>query len=423
VNARACLLCAAVVVASLGSARAAAHDVHGEVLLLDVGEHSVQAELQVPVALLALARHQSVRELSDDLEALRAYLRTHIHASARDGRAFTVELDTPSLQAHGEDMVLLAHLQLQPPTGATARWFELRDDVVLARVVTDNVYVFLRRDLRAAAFGDAPQWLGSLHYQRRSLVIDRTHGSAWSGFAAAVSLGLRHIAEGTDHLLFLCMLLLPAPLMAAARGWGVHATLRHSVRETIKLVTAFTLGHSLTLLLGAAGLARLPSAPLEILVAASILVSAVHALHPIFPGREALVAGAFGLVHGLAFASALTGFGFDGASLALSVFGFNLGVEAMQLAVVLLTMPSLLVLARSASYRWLRVAAASFGAFAACGWIAERAWGVSTPIPAWVDMTAARAPWLAALLALAAVTMLVAPRLRALGHPQRIATQ
>src|SRR6201999_1656522 len=100
-------------------------------------------------------------------------------------------------------------------------------------------------------------------------------------------------------------LLLPAPLVALAGRWRGRATMRRSLVHILGIVTAFTLGHSLTLALSGFGLVRLPSRPVEVLIAISILVSAIHAMRPLFPGREALIAASFGLVHGLAFASAL----------------------------------------------------------------------------------------------------------------------
>lgn len=91
------------------------------------------------------------------------------------------------------------------------------------------------------------------------------------------ALGARHIAEGTDHLLFLLALLLPAPLVAVGMRWGGYAGGGVALRRITKVVTALTLGHSVTLVVGALGLVRLPSALVESAIALSILVSAAHA--------------------------------------------------------------------------------------------------------------------------------------------------
>jgi len=200
-------------------------------------------------------------------------------------------------------------------------------------------------------------------------------GFTWSGFAGAFRLGVHHIAEGTDHLLFLLTLLLPAPLLALAGRWNGRAAVRRSLTQILRIVTAFTLGHSLTLALSGLGLVHLPSRPVEVLIAVSILVSAIHAMRPVFPGREAIIASSFGLIHGLAFASALNELGVTGWYRLISVFGFNLGIEAMQLAVVTVTLPALLLLSRTRFYSAFRIAGAAFACVASCAWIVERVLG------------------------------------------------
>jgi hypothetical protein len=206
------------------------------------------------------------------------------------------------------------------------------------------------------------------------------HGFTWSGFSGAFHLGVHHIAEGTDHLLFLLTLLLPAPLLALGGRWNGRATVSHSLTKILRIVTAFTLGHSLTLALAGFGLVRLPSRPVEVLIAVSILVSAIHAMRPLFPGRESIIAASFGLIHGLAFASALDELGVTGWYRLISVFGFNLGIEAMQLTVVTVTLPALLLLSRTRFYSAFRITGAGFACLASCAWIVERVLVQSNPI-------------------------------------------
>lgn len=195
---------------------------------------------------------------------------------------------------------------------------------------------------------------------------------SFSGFGAAFRLGMRHIAQGTDHVLFLLTLLLPAPLLALRGSWSGRATVGHSVRRILEIVTAFTFGHSLTLALSGFGLVHLPSRPVEALIAISILVSAIHAIRPLFPGREVVIAASFGLVHGLAFASALNELGVTGWYRSVSLLGFNLGIEVMQLGMVVITLPALLLLSRTAYYAVVRTAGAVIAAIASSGWIIEQ---------------------------------------------------
>ena len=215
------------------------------------------------------------------------------------------------------------------------------------------------------------------------------------GFAGMYSLGIRHIADGTDHLLFLLALLLPAPLLAVGSHWAGCAGVRQSLLQIVKVVTAFTVGHSLTLALAAWGFVHVPSRPIEVLIAVSILVSAVHALRPLFPGREAGIAAFFGLIHGLAFAATLDELGLGRWERVASIFGFNLGIETMQLIVVAASLPSLILLSRTRAYSMLRIGGGLFAVFASLGWIAERLLHVHTPVDTLVNSVAQHALWIA----------------------------
>jgi hypothetical protein len=220
----------------------------------------------------------------------------------------------------------------------------------------------------------------------------------FGGIGNMFRLGMRHIAEGTDHLLFLLVLLIPSPLVSAGSRWAGSAGLRRSFTHILRVVTAFTLGHSMTLALAAFGLVVLPSRPVEVLIAVSIFVSAVHAIRPLFPGREPAIAAFFGLVHGLAFAATLGQLGLQRWARLANVFAFNVGIEAMQLAVVAAILPSLLLLSSTRAYSWFRIGGASFAAIASAGWIAERLLNVGGPVDFMVDAVAQRAVWLAAAL-------------------------
>lgn len=280
------------------------------------------------------------------------------------------------------------------------------------QVVTHVVLVSVRRDWEAGRVAAAaPTEVGVIRLDVVNNVIPPLEvnqgvatGGWWAGFQGMVGLGMRHIAEGTDHLLFLLVLLLPAPLLLTkARRWGRFGGVRYSVGRLLWIVTAFTLGHSLTLLLGALGWVRLPGQPVEVLIAVSILVSAVHAWRPLFPGREAYVAAGFGLVHGLAFAGTLAGLHLSAGPLALSIFGFNLGIELMQLLVIALTVPWLLLLSQTPAYPAVRVVGAGCAAVAALAWVMERTVLQTTPFSAGITRLTTLAPWLLAALAAGAL--------------------
>ena len=138
--------------------------------------------------------------------------------------------------------------------------------------------------------------------------------SRWRGvrprsFLSYAREGVAHIAVGFDHLLFLVSLLLPAVLRA--RGGALGARRRASARalDVARIVTAFTVAHSLTLSLAALGLVRLPSRFVESAIALSVVLAALNNLWPLVDGRRWVVAFGFGLLHGFGFASVLADLG------------------------------------------------------------------------------------------------------------------
>jgi hypothetical protein len=179
---------------------------------------------------------------------------------------------------------------------------------------------------------------------------------------------------------------------------GQAADARQSLFEVVGIVTAFTVGHSLTLALAAMNFVHVPSRPVEVLIAVSILVSATHALRPIFPGREEWIAAFFGLIHGLAFAATLDRLGLAGWHRLAGIVAFNLGIETMQLLAIAAVLPSLLLISRTAFYSIHRIAAALAGGAASVAWICERLFDLQTPVDAMVNAVVQRALWFASVL-------------------------
>jgi hydrogenase/urease accessory protein HupE len=144
---------------------------------------------------------------------------------------------------------------------------------------------------------------------------------------AFVRLGVGHILTGWDHLLFLAALLLG--------GGGAVALL--------KIVTAFTIAHSVSLAAAVLGVVHVADRVVESVIAASIAWVAIeNVVRRAPPVRRWLTSFVFGLVHGLGFASALTPLALPTWSLAGALVGFNVGVEAGQAAVIALALPAFL---------------------------------------------------------------------------------
>jgi len=310
----------------------------------------------------ALGTSLTVRAGGADLEPVRSSI------GSKDGHT-TLELafELPVASSFDVSVPLLAslprghkqHVEIRDASGAL-----LVSSILSARA--DSVHVPLR-----GVAAVSPGRSATLAATARNTVAAEpaAHQSA-SWFA----LGIGHILEGYDHLLFVFALLLGAA----------------SVRASVRLITAFTVGHSLSLALAATGMVRVPGAIVEPVIAASIVVVALLALADLrarrngteqqTPRREvAAVTFGFGLVHGLGFASVLAEAGIGAESparLASSLLAFNLGVEAGQLAFAIPVLAMLAALRHLPAFRRHGLALCSTGV-AACGafWFVQRVTG------------------------------------------------
>jgi hypothetical protein len=182
--------------------------------------------------------------------------------------------------------------------------------------------------------------------------------------AGYVRLGVDHLLGGLDHLLFILGLMLVVP----------------GLRARALTLSAFTAGHSLTLALAVLGIVHVPPAPVEVLIAITLVIVALQALEPPARGRHTWrLAAAFGLVHGLGFAGVLTSAGLPPADVPLALLGFNLGLELAQLAIVVAAIgaavaaSSLVPRARLLAPRLRLTSAYAIGALATM-WCLERTW-------------------------------------------------
>lgn len=400
----------AALLAFITGSAALSHALPGTAALLDFGHSSVVLELDMPLDQFELGfRHPvmdaPMRTVERYPRELRAYIAEHVRPIAPDGRPWRVRVDRLRVEPATDTtpVDLIVKLTLTPPPGAPVRRFRLNYSVINDQVMTHTVLVFARSDWRNGVMAQDPVLLGTVRWLSTGIEVNRAEGSFWTGFKGVFRLGMRHISEGTDHLLFLLALLLPAPLLREGRRWGGYGGARHAFAQLATLVTAFTLGHSLTLIVGAVAPVTIPTRPVEVAIALSILASALHAWRPLLRGREAWVAAGFGLIHGFAFSQVIAGGGLDGWHKAAAVLGFNLGIEVVQLLVIAVTVPWLILLARSGRYTPVRVAGAAFAGVASLAWVLERVTDRPNPISASLEGLLATCPWLLVMLALLAL--------------------
>ncbi|MFK2900032.1 HupE/UreJ family protein [Dyella jejuensis] len=232
----------------------------------------------------------------------------------------------------------------------------------------------------------------------------------WGEFKSFVTDGIWHIWTGIDHILFLLSLLLPAVLirrrvppaneswrkgtvMSEATGvvmaaltqrpqyrWEAATRFWPPCLDVIKVVSAFSLSHSITLSLAVLGIVHLPSRLVESGIALSVMVAALNNIYPVVHKRVWLIAFAFGFIHGLGFASALAGLQLPAGAMAASLGGFSVGVEIGQEAIVLAFLPLAYLMRKTRFYQVVLFRWGSLLIIAmATGWFVQRAFDVLIP--------------------------------------------
>jgi hypothetical protein len=215
--------------------------------------------------------------------------------------------------------------------------------------------------------------------RERQQTFERTEPRWMHQLGAAIRLGIEHIFQGFDHLCFLVALLLPSVLARRGHsGWEPVPRLRPALVDVLKIVTAFTLAHSITLTLSALEVLRLPSRLVESGIAASVVVAALNNVYPLLSEDRWAAAFALGLLHGFGFSATLMDLGLPRQNLALTLFGFNVGVEIGQMCVVAAFVPLAYVARRTWFYRRLGLVGGSLAIASVAGlWLVERAFAVT----------------------------------------------
>lgn len=221
--------------------------------------------------------------------------------------------------------------------------------------------------------------------------LEIAEGSLMQGFVMMIKSGFHHIWIGIDHILFLLALILPSVmkrlysedklsnpsektgwLQKILNNWVPVENFKPAFIYVVKIVTFFTIAHTITLSLAALNIFTLPSRIVESIIALSIALAAFHNIYPLFKGRDWLIAFIFGLFHGFGFASVLGAVGVGKNFMTLTLFGFNLGVEIGQLVIICLIFPVLYLIRKLKLYPAFLVGGSVILIFIALYWFIER---------------------------------------------------
>ncbi|MEM7253109.1 MAG: HupE/UreJ family protein [Pseudomonadota bacterium] len=166
-----------------------------------------------------------------------------------------------------------------------------------------------------------------------------------------IKIGAWHIWIGFDHILFVITLLLPSVLMRRDQRWVPADRFKTAFWYVLRIITLFTVAHSISLALAALDIVRLPVQLVEAVIALSIAVAALDNIFHFFKRYIWVVVLVFGFFHGFGFANVLSPIGLPPARIRTSLLGFNIGVELGQIAVICVVFPVLFTLRQQAFYR------------------------------------------------------------------------
>ncbi|MBV8880483.1 MAG: HupE/UreJ family protein [Planctomycetaceae bacterium] len=285
---------------------------------VDVSLQGLETVMALPANPLDLTERQFKSLQPEIVRYLRTCMKVEIDGKVVEGEAGGLEPLYETNVASGEKYI--AHARQE---------FRFASTAPIRRLVLVGGFFATKTDQHHAML--VVSWAGARRTYSRygpfelELTASRVHPTFWSTAGEFVVWGMHHIFIGYDHIAFLLALLLGAKKLG----------------EMVRVATSFTVAHSLTLLLAALDLIRLPSALTESLIAASIVYVAAENYFIREAKHRWVLTFGFGLIHGLGFSSVLRERLRDLDSIALPVVSFNVGVELGQIAILLLAFPIL----------------------------------------------------------------------------------
>ena len=319
--------------------------------------------------------------LSEHLDQIHDYVSNHVRFSI-DGKQISPQF-TGVDTLHAKALFVLLDFKLLE-NHTTPDFSDIDYSIIFDLDPTHTGMVLIEQYWRGNIFNNErrPSLVFSSSNQNQRL--DLSNYTMFSGFTGIVKLGVKHIWLGIDHVLFLIALILPAAMIRREHYWEPVTEFKSALLYVVKIVTLFTIAHTMTLSLAAFKVVDLPARLVESVIAISIAAAALDILFPVFKKKIAWVVFIFGLFHGFGFASVLAHLGVLGEHMALSLFGFNLGVEIGQIAVILVIFPVLYMIR---NYAFFPKIILRFGAVAlimlSAVWFVERAF-LDSPVQKYV---------------------------------------
>lgn len=295
-------------------------------------------------------------EMPQYINQLQAYIKDKVQFSS-GGTVYPIKFTEPDILSLNETVDFLrCHFDLENVPATLPEKLKIDYNMFFDEIETQKGVLIIEYNWKAGIINNQALINTVFGRDDRSEELVLADKGVWKGFVALVKLGIWHIWIGLDHILFIVALILPAvvrrreePHLGVAddsysKEWMPVEKFKPAFFYIIKIITFFTVAHSITLALAALEIVSLPSRIVETIIAISIALAALHNITPIFKAKEWIIAFAFGLFHGFGFASVLGEKGLSGDFMVLSLLGFNVGVEVGQVLIICLVFPFLFLL-------------------------------------------------------------------------------
>ncbi len=377
-----------------GAPPAGAHTGDQSYVYLDVGENTLGGRVEFPFADLRkvfgmkLPEDESaaLAELEAKGDELRAFAEEHL-AIGLAGVDLPTTFEGIEL-LEGEEWVEYAVLPFTVDLGGATppRNIDVTFDPFFDEIPGRDGLLLIGNNWGAGVIENGDEVLVAFDGNTRSRTIDLGEQSWWRSMGASIELGLDHIRTGPDHIFFVLVLLLPSVLVFSRGSWEPSGSFGSGLWRVLKIATMFTVAHSITFSLAGLGILPLPPSKLvEAIIAASIAAAALHNLRPIAPNKEWAIAFAFGLFHGLGFASLVADLDVSRSTQLISLLGRNIGIEIGQVIVIVLMFPALHLARRTRLYKPAFTITSVLLAVVSLGWMIERLAEVELGINGIVD--------------------------------------
>lgn len=380
----------------LTASPASAHTGTDSYLYLDVTPTALSGRVELPIGYaeetLQIELGESDAERTASIEAnadaLESYVAERL-SIGQEGQDWAITYEDPFL-FFSEDVEISADYIVVPFTAETGgetvnQELDIRFEPFFDEVDDAAALVLIANNWAAGKIENGTEHSAVFDSGNRSQLVDLGDKSVLKNVTESAKLGVRHIQTGPDHILFVLVLLLPSVLVFSS-SWRPAPSFGSALWRVLKIVTMFTVAHSITFTLAGLDILPQPSPRIvESIIALSIAAAALHNLRPIVENREWLISFAFGLFHGMGFASLVSALDVSRSTQLISLLGRNLGIEVGQAIVVLLLFPGLFILRRTRFYKPFFVVVSLILTVVSLGWMVERLFELDLGVDIFVD--------------------------------------